>query len=78
MSEGGVSWHPKKIFGIFSPAHLSFRQVEILGQLFPLLPNHVLVLLKRLLQLQELVRRKCRPDPFGFPKRQQEFRKVGT
>ena len=66
------------LLGIFHPAHLSFGQVEVLGQLLPLLPDHVLVLLERLLQLQKLVRRKSRPDPLWFPKRQQKFREVGT
>ena len=70
------NWVQLKMWFVCS--HLSFGQVEVLGELFPLLPDHVLVLLERLLQLQKLVRRKSRPDPFWFPKRQQKFREVGT
>jgi len=58
--------------------HLSFRKVEILGELLPLLPDHVLVLLEGLLQLQQLVRRECCSDPFWFSERQQEFGEVWT
>jgi len=58
--------------------HLSFGEVEILSELLPLLPDHVLVLLERLLQLQQLVRRECCSDPFRFSERQQEFGEVWT
>ena len=59
-------------------AHLSFREVEILSELLPLLPDHVLVLLERLLQLQQLVRGEGCSDPFWFSERQQEFGEVWT
>jgi len=35
--------------------HLRLRKVEVFGEFLPLLPDHILVLLKRLLELQQLV-----------------------
>ena len=50
-------------------AHLSFRKVEILSELLPLLPDHVLVLLEGLLQLQQLAGGEGCPDPLWFAER---------
>ena len=54
-------------------AHLSFREVEILSELLPLLPNHVLVLLECLLQLQQLTGGEGSADPLWFAEGQQEL-----
>ena len=56
--------------------YLSLAQVERLGELLPLLANHVLVLLEGLLQLQQLVGREGRADPLRLPEGEQELGEV--
>lgn len=57
---------------------LCLGEVEGLGELLPLGAHHVLVLLKGLLQLQQLTRAERRPDSLGLPEGQQEGGEVMT
>jgi hypothetical protein len=63
---------------IFVEQYLSFGEVEVLGQLLPLLADHVLVPLESLLQLQQLVWGEGRPDSLRLPEGKEELGKVGT
>ena len=49
--------------------YLCLWQVEVLGELLPLLADDVLVLLEGLLQLQQLGRRERSPDPLRLAER---------
>lgn len=48
-------------------AYLRLRQAQPAGQLLPLRPDHVVVLLEGPFQAQQLRGRERRPDAFGFP-----------
>lgn len=58
------NWYIK---GDLSCTRLCFRQTQAVGQLLPLGSHHVVVLLERALQAQELGRGEGRADAFGFP-----------
>lgn len=49
--------------------YLSFREVQVLGELLPLRSDHVVVALEGVLQLQQLRGRECRPDALGLAER---------
>lgn len=49
--------------------YLSFREVQVLGELLPLRADHVVVALEGVLQLQQLRGRKRRPDALGLAER---------
>lgn len=48
-------------------SYLSFCEAEAVGELFPLRSHHVMVLLERVFEPQQLRGRERRPDPFGLP-----------
>lgn len=48
---------------------LCFREVQILGQLFPLGSDHVVVALEGVFQFEQLRGREGRPDAFRFAER---------
>lgn len=49
--------------------YLSFREVQVLGELLPLRSDHVVVALEGVLQLQQLRGRERRPDALGLAER---------
>lgn len=52
-----------------SSSYLRFREVQILGQLFPLGSDHVVVALEGVFQFEQLRGREGRPDAFRFAER---------
>ena len=59
-------------------SHLSFGEVERLGELFALLADHVVIVLEGVLQLEQLAGGERRPDPLRLPEGlQQERRELG-
>lgn len=48
-------------------SYLSFCEAEAVRELLPLCSNHVVVFFKRVLEPEQLRRRKRRADPFGLP-----------
>lgn len=48
-------------------SYLSFCEAEAMRELLPLRSYHVVVFFKRVLEPEQLRRRKRRADPFGFP-----------
>ena len=63
---------------LFDLTYLGLGEIQGFGQLLPLLPHHVLVLLEGLLQLEELAGGEGCPDPLWFAEWQEELREVRT
>ena len=58
--------------------YLCFREIQGLCELFPLLSDHILILLKSVFKFQKLTRREGGADPFGFSEGKKELWKLWT
>lgn len=64
---GAVVTSPYSVSHHASAAYLRLGQAQPAGQLLPLRPDHIVVLLEGPLQAQQLRGRERRPDAFGLP-----------
>ena len=69
MTGKNILWYGKNIHN-----YLSLGQIQGLGELLALLPHHVLVLLERLLQLEELAGGEGCADPLWLSEGKEELR----